>query len=313
MPLIRLLLTALLLLQSATAVAGGKRIALTFDDVPRQRGAFFTPEERSARLLAALRTAKVQQAAFFINPGRLEQPDGLGGEARISAYVAAGHVIANHSFAHPALQAVSAEDYLADVDKAALWLRGRPGYRPWFRFPYLDEGGTDKAKRDKVRAGLAERGLRNGYVTADGVDWHLEQLCIDASKAGKPIDMKALRRLYLQMQLSAVEYHDAMARSTLGRSPAHVLLLHETDLAALFVADLVAELRKAGWTIVTADRAFADPLNQAMPDVAYAGGTLTGAMAWEKNIDPPLTPLWIGEAVATQLFQRRVLKETASK
>lgn len=156
---------------------------------------------------------------FFVNPGRLDTPDGAGGEQRIAAYAAAGHAIANHSFSHPHLSERTADEFLADVDKAEVWLKGRPGYRPWLRFPFLDEGGKDKAKRDAVRAGLAARGLRNGYVTADGSDWHLEQLTIDAKAAGKPMDMKALRRLYLQMQLSAAEYHDAMARSTLGRSP----------------------------------------------------------------------------------------------
>lgn len=295
----------------SSAALADKRIALSFDDAPRQRGAFFTPEERTAKLIAALRQAKVRQAVFFVNPGRLETPDGAGGEERIAAYARAGHLIANHTFSHPHLSAITAEAFLADVDKGEAWLKGRPGYRPWLRFPFLDEGGKDKAKRDAVRAGLAARGLRNGYVTADGTDWHLEQLTIDAKAAGKPMDMKALRRLYLQMQLSGVGYHDAMARSALGRSPAHVLLLHETDLAALFIADLVTELRRQGWTIVSADQAYADPLRKAFPDVPFAHGTLTGSLAWEKNIDPPLYPLWIGGAVATQLFESRVVKETA--
>lgn len=306
----RLILLVSLLL-SAPALAD-KQIALSFDDVPRQRGAFFTPEERTERLIAALRQARVKQAVFFVNPGRLEQPDGAGGEGRIAAYVAAGHTIANHSFSHPSLNRTNAADFLADIDRGEAWLKGRAGYRPWFRFPYLHEGGNDKAKRDMVRAGLAARGLRNGYVTADGMDWHLEQLTIDAAAAGKTMDQKALRSLYLQMQISAIEYHDAMARSVLGRSPAHVLLLHETDLAALFIADLVDELRRRGWTIITADKAYSDPLHKAFPDVPWAGGTLTGAMAWEKSIDPPLSPLWIGESVASHLFQRRVLKETAT-
>jgi peptidoglycan-N-acetylglucosamine deacetylase len=309
--LIRLLL-ALSLLLSSPAMAS-KRIALSFDDVPRKPGAFFTPDERSQRLIAALRQAKVGQAVFFLNPGRLASPEGTGGEARIMAYVAAGHLIANHSYSHPHLGKLSAADYLADIDKAEAWLKGRPGYRPWFRFPYLFEGGDDKAKRDEVRAGVAARGLRNGYVTADGSDWHLEQLTIDAAKAGKPMDMKALRRLYLQMQLSAAEYHDKMARTTLGRSPAHVLLLHETDLAALFIGDLVTELRREGWTIITADAAYRDPLGKAFPDVPFAAGTLTGSLTWEKNIEPPLSPLWMGESVVSLLFERRVLKETASK
>lgn len=307
---LRLILLVSLVL-SAPALAD-KRIALSFDDIPRQRGAFFTPEERTERLIAALRQARVKQAVFFVNPGRLEQPDGAGGEGRIAAYVAAGHTIANHSFSHPSLNRTNAADFLADIDRGEAWLKGRAGHRPWFRFPFLHEGGSDKAKRDMVRAGLAARGLRNGYVTADGMDWHLEQLTIDAAAAGKTMDQKALRSLYLQMQISAIDYHDAMARSVLGRSPAHVLLLHETDLAALFIADLVDELRRRGWTIITADKAYRDPLHKAFPDVPWAGGTLTGAMAWEKSIDPPLSPLWIGESVASHLFQRRVLKETAT-
>ncbi len=299
-------------------VAGGpvfaeKKIALSFDDIPRQRGAFFTPDERTEKLIAALRDAKVAQAAFFVNPGRLDAPDGVGGEKRIAAYVAAGHVIANHSFSHNHLSESTAEEYLADVDRAEKWLSGRDGYRPWFRFPYLDEGAADKIKRDAVRAGLAARGLRNGYVTADGTDWHLERLTIDAVASGKAMDMKALRKLYLQMQLSAVEYHDILAQRTLGRSPAHILLLHETDLAAMFIGDLAAELRRNGWTIISVDEAYSDALKKAFPDVPYSWGTLTGALAWEKGVEPPLSPLWMGEGVTTYLFERRVVKETVKQ
>ena len=168
-------------------------------------------------------------------------------------------------------------------------------------------------KRDAIRVGLKARGLRNGYVTADGNDWNLEELTIDAIKQGKKMDMVALRKLYLQTQLSAVDYHEALARKTLGRSPAHVLLLHETDLAAMYISDLVSELRRNGWTIITVDQAFADPINKAMPDVAFAAGTLIGSMAWEKDIQPPLAPVWITESMSTFLFKRRVLKETETQ
>lgn len=305
----RALIALALFVHALPVQAQDKRIALTFDDVPRQSGAFFTPDERAEKLLAALKNAGVEQAAFFVTPGRLETPDGAGGEARIAAYVTAGHVIANHSFGHMHLRESTAEDYLADVDRAQGWLVGRPGYRPWFRFPYLDEGGRDKVKRDAVRAGLAERGLRNGYVTADGSDWHLEALTIEARKAGREIEMAALRKLYLQSQLSGIVYHDALARRTLGRSPAHVMLLHETDLAALFLVDLVAELRRDGWTIITADEAFADPINQAMPDVSYSSGTLIGSMAWEKGIDPPLSTIWMSTAMMSWAFERSVIKQ----
>jgi peptidoglycan/xylan/chitin deacetylase (PgdA/CDA1 family) len=303
----------LLLLAGLTAFAAPahaqKRIALTFDDVPRNRGAFLSPGQRTEALVASLKRARVRQAAFFVNPGFLANPDGADGEAHIRAYVAAGHVIGNHSFDHPHLNARSAEEYLANVDRAAAWLRGRKGYRPWFRFPFLDEGDRDKAKRDAVRAGLAARGLRNGYVTVDGGDWNIEALTIAAMKAGKPIDLAALRHLYVQSHVESASFHDALAVKTLGRSPAHVLLLHETDLAALFVADLVEALRADGWEIVTADEAFADPIGKLFPDVPSARGTLTESLAWEKGLPAPRWYEFAEGPPANKRFAERVLHE----
>lgn len=289
-----------------------KRIALTFDDVPRHRGAFFTPDERTSRLIAALKRANVRQAAFFVTPGNLGKPDGAGGEQRIAAYVRAGHVIANHSFSHRHLTAVTAPEYLADIDRAEAWLKGRTGRRPWFRFPFLNEGRTDKAKRDAVRAGLKARRLRNGYGTVDGWDWNLEGLTTRARAAGRNIDMAALRDLYVELHVEAAEFNDQLARNTIGRSPAHVVVLHETDLAALFIADLVAGLRRAGWTVVTADQAYADPLGTAVPDVPSAQGTLTEALAWEKGLPAPRWFEGSTPRLADPLFQRRVLNEQPS-
>ena len=223
-----------------------KRISISFDDVPRHPGAFFTPDERARRLLAELRRARVRQAAVFVTTGHLDQPYGAGGEARIAGYVAAGHVIANHSHTHRHLNATPAEAYLADLDRAEAWLRTRPGRRPWFRHPYLDEGWRDKGRRDAVRAGLAARGLRNAYVTVDASDWHIDSLATAAVRAGKPMDRTALRDLFVESHVQAANFNDVLARRTLGRSPAHMLLLHETDLAALHIDDLVRALRADG-------------------------------------------------------------------
>lgn len=303
------LLLLALLLTGVPAAAADKRIALTFDDAPRQRGAFFTPDERTRRLIAGLRKAKVRQAAFFVIPANFGKDDGVGGEQRVAAYVRAGHVIANHSWSHPALTEVSAADYVANIDRAEEWLSKQPGHRPWFRFPYLNEGRADKAKRDAVRAALAARGLRNGYVTADGADWNMEALTTEAVKAGKPIDRKALRDLYVETMVGAAEYNDALARRVLGRAPAQVLLLHETDLAALFIPDLVKALKKTGWTIVTADEAYADPIGKLQPDVPSAQGTLTEALAWEKGVPAPRWYDRVSPKVADPLFRARVLGE----
>jgi peptidoglycan/xylan/chitin deacetylase (PgdA/CDA1 family) len=301
-------LIALVLLALAPAAAAQKRIALTFDDTPRGVGAFFTKEERSKRLVAALRKARVEQAAFFVNPGKVQEP---GDEAVVDRYVRAGHVIADHSFSHPHLNQLTVADYLADVDKAEAWLKPRPGRRPWFRYPFLDEGGRDKAKRDAVRAGLAARGLTNGYVTAEGSDWNIEKLTVDAKRAGKKIDMAALRDLYVETHVQAADFADALMVKSIGRSPPHVMLLHETDIAALYIADLVKALRADGWEIVTADTAYADPLKTTAPDVPSANGTLTELLAWEKGFPAPRWYERNNITLADRLFAERVLHEKA--
>ncbi len=308
--MLRALILALAMLVAAIpAAAQDKRIALSFDDVPRGAGAFLTPDQRTVRLIAALHRAGVRQAVFFVNPGNIEKSD--GGADRIDAYVAAGHVIADHSWSHPHLSAMTAEDYLADIDRAEAWLKGREGYRPWFRYPFLDEGQDDAAKRDALRAGLAERGLANGYVTAESSDWFIEQLTKEAVADGKAIDMAALRDLYVESHVEAAEYYDALARRTLGRSPAHVMLLHETDIAALFIDDLVAALRARGWTIITADQAYADPIavearRYATPS---AQGTLTEMLAWQAGLPAPRWYARNNTHLARRLFNERVLHE----
>ncbi len=296
------------LVMAAPATAQ-KRIAISFDDSPRHAGAFMTPDARAKMLVQSLRKAKVKQAAFFVTVGNLGQAGTGNGERNIAAYVAAGHVIANHSFAHERLSGMTADAYLADIDRAQAWLKDRPGYRPWFRFPFLDEGGKDKVKRDAVRAGLKARGLSNGYVTAESVDWYIDDQAVAAKKAGKRVDLDALRDLYVESHVEAAEFYDGLMVKTVGRQPVQMMLLHENDVAAMFIDELVAALRAKGWEIVTADAAYADPLGELVPDAPVAQGTLTEALAWQKGLP---VPRWYARNdldLMGPLFRRRVLGE----
>ena len=285
---------------------GSKRIAISFDDAPRGPGAFLDVNVRPPLLITALKRAGVKQAVFFTNPGRIDTSNHA--EVQLRDYVRAGHVLANHTATHPVLSNITAEQFLADIDRADAWLKPEKGYRPWFRFPQLDEGGKNAAKRDAVRAGLKARGLRNGYVTADGWDWYLESLTIRAKKSGKRIDQNALRDLYVENHVLAADFADRLARRALGRAPAHMLLLHETDLAALYIEDLVKALRADGWTIISSDEAYADPMGKEQPVIADANGTLIQMISWDKGVKGPR---WFERnevAMMNTLFDERVLQ-----
>ena len=315
--LLHLLAGALLLVSCAVAVSepemqdGQKRIAISFDDVPRHPGGFLTPDQRTATLIDGLRRAGVEQAAFFVTTGNLENDYGQGGEARIVAYAAAGHVIANHSHSHGWLWNGDAAEYIADLDKAEARLAGRPGKRPWYRFPYLDEG-RDVERRDALRAALTQRGLMNGYVTVDNFDWAIDGLASKAIEDGRSIDRAALGKLFVETIVDTANFNDRIAREMLGRSPAHVLLLHETDLNALFIVDLVEGLRADGWTIVTMDEAYADAIARLEPDTLYLGGGRVTAIAAAAGRDPAtLVHERTDEAELERLFEERVIVKAA--
>jgi peptidoglycan-N-acetylglucosamine deacetylase len=210
------------------------------------------------------------------------------------------------------LSATQVDGYLADIDAAEIWLKSQPGRRPWFRYPYLDAGRGDRVKRDAVRVGLAERGLRDAYVTVDGSDWVLEGRAVAALQAGHVIDREALRDLYVETHVGAAEYYDALARRATGRSPIHVVLLHETDLAALYLVDLVTALRAKGWTVATIDEAYADPIagGAATYDTPSAQGTLTEMLAWQRDLPEPRWYERNDEDVLAALFAARVLHQT---
>ena len=258
-----------------SAVAGAQQIALTFDDAPRGDGPVFAGKARTAALIEALDRAGVEGAMIFANSVRLDEE----GIQRLAAYAEAGHPIANHTHSHPSLYRVSAEVFLEDAQRGHDELSKLPGYVPYFRFPYLHEGRPVEV-RDAVREGLKAMGQKQGYVTVDNYDWHIQSLLGEAIRTTGKLDIEGWRQFYLDVLLEAVAFYDAQARQHLGRSPRHVLLLHENDVAALFIDDLVFALEARGWEVISGEEAYEDPLAEQMPDTLFLGQGRVSALAY---------------------------------
>ncbi|HWA01119.1 MAG TPA: polysaccharide deacetylase family protein [Caulobacterales bacterium] len=286
----------------ATQARPLKEIAFTFDDAPLPDGPYFTGHERARRIIAVLRAARVQ-AMFFVNPGRPERDR----DARYHAYAAAGHIIANHTWDHPNLAQTSVADYVANVERADRALRPLLGFGPWFRYPYLSEGET-VAKRDAVRMALMRLGYAQGYVTADGYDWYLDQLTRNAVAGGQRLDRRALRDLYVQSALDGANYIDRMARATLDRSPRQVLLMHENDLEALFLPDLIRALRNDGWRIISPVEAYADPIAGELPDTLSLGQGRIAALVYAHHLEGRFSERRANFTALDEPFAARVVK-----
>ena len=146
-------------------------------------------------------------------------------------------------------------------------------------------------------------------MTIDASDWFYESAAKRAVADGHKIDRQALHDLYIETQVDAAEFYDQLARQTIGRSPVHVILLHETDLNAMYIGDLVRALEAKGWTIVSADEAYADPFADYAPvyDTPSAQGSLTEMVAWEKGLPAPRWYRGNDTDRAQQWFDTRVL------
>jgi peptidoglycan-N-acetylglucosamine deacetylase len=262
------------------ATAGwAQEIALTFDDVPTSNGPIYSGQVRTDKIIQHLKNKGVEHVAFFVITGNIDDR----GSARLRKYSDAGHFIANHTHSHRRMDAMGLAQYIRDIEIADDKLRSHPGFKPWFRFPFLDEGRTE-SKRDSLRTLLNNLQLMNGYVTVDNYDWYINNLLKDAVSKKMKVDTASLRNLYIDHIWQSIAFYDAISKRVLGRSAKHVLLLHENDLAALFVDDLIDHIRSKGWKIISPDEAYCDPIAQQIPNVLFNGQGRIAAIAREKGV-----------------------------
>jgi len=282
------------------------RIAISFDDAPSGDGFLFSGPERTARLIEQLKNAGVSQVVFYCVTEKLPYHNG---HARLEEYSRAGHLIANHSHSHNRPGDIGADNYIADIKMADDSLRQYSAFVPWYRYPMLDEGKTIPV-RDSIREALDSLGYSNGYVTVDTWDWYIDSKCRDAANKGLAIDTVALGRVYVETLWEAIQFYDNMAKKVLGYSPRHVLLLHENDLAALYIDDLAKFLRQHGWEIISPAEAYNDPLAKNIPDVLYNNQGRVAAVAVERGYDGPLRHVSESAEYIDSLFQvNRVFHE----
>lgn len=268
-----------MLLLALTARAQG--ISLTFDDGldPRSQA---DAAVWNAAILKALDAADV--TSMILPACRVtESPAGL---ELVKAWGAAGHGIGNHTWSHPNLSSatVSAQVFIADVERCDRVLNTLPGWTPRLRFPYLKEGATAE-KRDAARAWMAANGYRPAAVSIDGSDWYYNTRWLAWRQAHGERDDARYRQAYLEHLWERANYYDGLSRRLLGRSANHVLLLHTNAINAAFLGDVVRMFRTRGWKIISPEEAFADPLYAMQPQYLPAGESILWALAKQAGFE----------------------------
>lgn len=276
--MVRFLFFITFLLSSGPVFSG--EIALSFDDAPMPDSIHFKSIERTQFLIEKLKALEVPGAMIFANP--CKRSDVAGIQSQLELYRKAGHFVANHTCNHFRLDEVGADAFISDSEKADLVLSDVMGEAKFFRYPYLNEG-ADLKNRDAVRAWLVQKNYRHGMVSIDNDDYLFSSKLNQARNSNKKIDMKKLEKKFLDHLLGAVKFYDQLARKNLGRSPKHVILLHEMDATVLFIEPLVKALRKEGWKIISAKEAYQDEIYKSAPKNVYGNNGIIAQLAYEKN------------------------------
>lgn len=256
------------------SLLNAQSISFSFDDAPTAGSSVFTGKERTKLLVENLRKAGIDTAVFYCVGENIIKE----GTERLTIYSGAGHIIANHTFTHDRIRTLTPAGYLNEISVTDTIINKFAGYRKYFRYTFLDEGRS-AGERDSVRDGLKSMGYINGYVTVDNYDWYLNDLYRKAVASGEKIDMDKLRTIYIEHITASLKFYDQIALKYLGRSPHHVLLLHENDLAAMFIDDLAEELKQTGWKFVSPAAAYSDPIASTIPDVLFNGQGRIAAIA----------------------------------
>ena len=233
-----------------------QEVALTFDDAPRHGSSLMNGDEITEKIVTGLKDSGVDDALFFVTTKNITNETAL---QRLEAYVDAGFHLANHSHSHQSAEKLSPKDYLADFYTSHLISQDFPGLMKLHRFPFLHQPETI-ADRQTIRQGITELGYDYGYVTIDNYDWYLNSKLVQAHENGLTINHENMKKLYLDSMWESIQFYDQIARESLERSPKHVLLLHENEIAALFIRDLVKHIKSKGGTIISPEEAYTDPI-----------------------------------------------------
>jgi peptidoglycan/xylan/chitin deacetylase (PgdA/CDA1 family) len=284
------------------ASAQGRRVAVTFDDLPFPAPA--SAAEINSRLVAAIRRQGVP-AVGFVNEGKLR--DGrAAGTAQLRMWLDAGLELGNHTYSHPSAHRAPLPRYLGDIargDSVTRILMAAHGARPrFFRHPMLHTGRT-LAYRDEVHRFLALRGYRVAPVTVDNQEWIFAEVYARAAARGDSATTRRVADGYLGHLAESFDHFEALSRTLFGREIPQVLLLHANRLNADHFDSVAAILRRRGYRFVHLEDALRDPA-YASRDTYTGPKGLSWLERWASTRGMPLgeaprQPAWVDSLRAT--------------
>lgn len=255
--------------QSPAGSAGGRVMAITFDDLPKSTGLDdLDGARRTTESILRVIKAHKAPAMAFVNEGKLYDGPAMvaGRAALLQAWVNAGIPLGNHTYSHLDLNDVPLEKYEDDVVRGertiTRLMRGTISTAErWFRHPYTHTGPTKEIKA-ALQKFLAGRGYRVAPFTIENSDWVFSSAYAKATRGGDAALAAKIREAYLTYSDAMLDWFESLSQDTFKRAIPQILLIHSNDLHGEALDALLSRIDRRGYRWVT--------LSAAMKDAAYA-------------------------------------------
>lgn len=277
----RLLLSSLILFASF-ATAQTREIAITIDDLPLVASQMNTPgnqqraTDRFNKIVQTLVDNKVPATGFVI-AGSIEK----GQWEFLEKFRDAGFLIGNHTYTHGNLNHMSADKYIADIDRADKKLEPLFTDPKYFRYPYLAEG--NKQTKQKVQEYLAEHHYVIAPVTIDSQDFRFNERLYKVPYRTREEYVKKLKPQYLAYIWKQTLNAEKRARGNAGRQ---ILLIHSNVLNSYVLGDIIDMYKKNGYTFITLTEALENPAPEILLPSADAKSDEGGEVQNEDHDEP---------------------------
>ena len=253
-----------------------KKIAITFDDLPSPHLNIDDCIYTTDHLLKILKNNNIKLTGF-VNAGKTDVDSNSELRvAQLKKWLADGHDLGNHTYAHSDIGKVGLQKYEEDVIKGeplVIKLMEDAGKKmKYYRHPFLYTGKTIEQK-DSLDKFLKERGYIVAPVTLDNSDWLFAACYLNAVKDNNKKLADSIAASYLEYMNMMADFFENLSQDFLGRQVSQTLLVHANMLNADHFDKVISMFKNRGYEFISLDEAMTDSA-YSMPD---------GQMKWGRS------------------------------
>jgi peptidoglycan-N-acetylglucosamine deacetylase len=251
-------------LNGAIAFSQTKSISITIDDVPNTIK--YQKDNFEPKLLNVLESLKVP-FTIFINEHLIYKTALLEKNKHLLEKWSQGHqaILGNHTFSHLRYSEVGFDNFTKDIEKGEIltseYAKSNKKEIKYFRFPFNDLG-KDSIQHVQIRKYLKSKAYTIAPFTVENSDWMFDAVYRYYLETGETEKAKAIGKEYVKKTLELLKFYNKMTDSLYNRPIKHIYLCHDNAINADYLAELIEQIRKENYDIVSFEESLTDPIYQ---------------------------------------------------